>query len=288
MKGRGWKTLLSAAILGTLTFAGAARATETWYANFHTAYPAAVGSRIDSCLLCHQTASGSPSSPRNSYGIAFSAAGHSFTAINAADSDLDGFTNLVEITQFFFPGNAADHPLPAVTIAATDASASEAGPTTGVFTLTRNGSTAAALTVNYTVGGTATAGSDYTALAGSVQIPAGALTATATVTPIDDLLVETGETVVATLSANAAYTLGTPASATVTIQSDDGASLPTVTIAATDSTASEAGPTGGQFTLTRTGVTTAALTVNYTVGGTATAGAITPPSPGACRFRRVP
>ena len=46
-----------------------------------------------------------------------------------SDSEEDGFTNLAEITAFFFPGNAADHPvratLPAVTIAATDAIATE-------------------------------------------------------------------------------------------------------------------------------------------------------------------
>ena len=107
--------------------------------------------------------------------------------------------------------------LPTVTIAATDPTATEAGPTTGQFTLTRTGVTTAALTVNYTVAGTATAGSDYAALTGTVVLPAGSATATMTVTPIDDLLVEGDETVVVTLSANAAYTVGTPASATVTI-----------------------------------------------------------------------
>ena len=109
--------------------------------------------------------------------------------------------------------------------------------------MTRTGVTTAALTVNYTVAGTATAGSDYTALAGSVVIPAGSLTATVTVTPINDTAVEPDETVVATLGANAAYTVGAAASATVTIQSEDA--LPTVTIAATDPTATELGPTTG-------------------------------------------
>ena len=62
--------------------------------------------------------------------------------------------------------------------------------------------------MNYTVAGTATAGSDYTALAGSVVIPAGSLTATVTVTPINDTAVEPDETVVATLGANAATPWG--------------------------------------------------------------------------------
>ena len=113
--------------------------------------------------------------------------------------------------------------LPSVTVAATDPTATEAGVTTGTFAVSRTGSTAAALTVNYTVSGSATPGSDYTALTGSVTIPAGAASATITVTPIDDTAVEPDETVVLTLGAGAGYLVGTPGSATVTIVSDDGA-----------------------------------------------------------------
>ena len=158
-----------------------------------------------------------------------------------------------------------------MTVAATDCDRDEAGPTAGQFTVTRTGATSAALTVAYTVAGTATAGSDYAALPGSVVIPAGSATATIAVSPVNDTAIEVDETVVATISASAAYTVGAPASATVTIQSDDVA-LPTVTIAATDPTATEAGTTTGLFTVTRTGATAAALTVAYAVGGTATAG----------------
>jgi len=93
------------------------------------------------------------------------------------------------------------------------------------------------------------------------------------VTPVNDAEVESDETVIVTLGADAAYSVGTPGSATVTITSDD---KPTVTISATDATATEAGPTAGQYTVTRTGATMSALTVNFSVGGTATAGAITP------------
>ena len=163
-----------------------------------------------------------------------------------------------------------DNDLPTVTISATDATATEAGPTTGTFTVSRTGSTAAALTVNYTVSGTATSGSDYVALTASVTIPSGSATATITVTPMDDSLVESDETVIVTLAANAAYTVGTPSNATVTITSDDG--VPTVTISPSDATATEAGTTTGTFTVSRTGSTAAALTVNYTVSGTATSG----------------
>ena len=112
-------------------------------------------------------------------------------------------------------------PLPTVTIVATDSTATEAGPTTGQFTITRTGATTSALTVYYGVSGTATSGSDYNSIGTSVTIPVGSSTATITVTPINDTAVESDETVVVTLSSNAAYKVGSPSSATVTIISDD-------------------------------------------------------------------
>ena len=161
--------------------------------------------------------------------------------------------------------------LTTVTISATDPNASEAGPDSGIFTVTRSGSTSGALTVNYTVSGTASAGSDYTALAGSVTLASGSASATITVTPVDDTAVEGNETVTVTLSSNAAYSVGSPSSATITIADNDG-SAPTVSISAPDPNASEAGSDAGTFTVTRSGSTSGALTVNYTVSGTASAG----------------
>ena len=73
----------------------------------------------------------------------------------------------------------------------------------------------------YSVGGTATAVSDYGTLSGSVTIPSGAASAPITVTPVNDSLVESPETVTVTVTANAAYAVGAPSSATVTITSDD-------------------------------------------------------------------
>src|SRR6185295_9134150 len=162
----------------------------------------------------------------------------------------------------------ATFPSPTVTITTTGSTAAtEAGPKTGTFLVARTGPTTAPLTVRYTVAGSATPGSDYVALTGSVTIPAGSASATITVTPIDDTLAEADETVIATLTADDAYAIGTPGAATVTIISNDP---PTVTIAATTPTGSETGPTAGAFTVTRVGPTTAALTVLYTVAGSAT------------------
>ena len=111
--------------------------------------------------------------------------------------------------------------LQGVIIVATDTTAAETGGNTGTFTITRNDTTSAA-TVAYTVGGTATAGSDYTTLGGSVSFTAGQATATMNVLPLDDILYErTPETVIVTLAQGPNYTLGYPTGATVTISSDE-------------------------------------------------------------------
>ncbi|MEW6302831.1 MAG: S8 family serine peptidase [Verrucomicrobiota bacterium] len=159
-------------------------------------------------------------------------------------------------------------PLPTVTVTATDAAASEEGDP-GVFTVTRGGSTSAPLTVNYLLSGTAGNGTDYQSLSGTVTIGAGSSAAPVTVMPVDDATLEGDEMVTLTLSADAAYTVGTPGSANVTIaDNDQPPPLPTVTVTATDTNASESGD-AGSFTVSRTGSTSSSLTVKYFLGGTA-------------------
>jgi hypothetical protein len=115
-------------------------------------------------------------------------------------------------------------PLPAVTIAATDSGASEAGPNAGTFTITRTGSTTASLLVNLTVGGTASAGADYGAITTPITISAGSATKTVTITPVDDGALESAETVVLTVGNGSGYNVGSPSSATVTIADNDNSS----------------------------------------------------------------
>ncbi len=163
----------------------------------------------------------------------------------------------------------ADRPL--VSITATDASASETGDT-GTFTVSRSGATSSALTVGLSVSGTATNGTDDNTLPGSVVIPAGKSSVTIVVTSKSDVLTESAETVIASLSSNAAYAVDTARpKATVTIADVPVTTKPTVSIVATDASASESGDTG-TFTISRTGSTSAALTVGLTVSGTATNG----------------
>jgi hypothetical protein len=90
---------------------------------------------------------------------------------------------------------------------------------TGTFTVVRSGNTASPLAVTYNVTGNATSGSDYAALSGTVTLPAGAVSAPVTVTPVGDTLSEGSEQVIVTLTSNSSstYFLGAPTSATVTI-----------------------------------------------------------------------
>jgi subtilisin family serine protease len=110
---------------------------------------------------------------------------------------------------------------PVVSIVATDVVAGEIGDTSAAFTLSRSGGADMPLTVRYSVTGTATAGSDYVALPGSVTFPAGSATATLVVSAIDDTIPEGVETAIVTLSPDAAYIVGLQSRATALIVSDE-------------------------------------------------------------------
>jgi hypothetical protein len=146
--------------------------------------------------------------------------GHAATEMPAAQ------TNALDLVLDVFPARSGAGPSPpagppVVTITATDATAAESPLDTGTFQVSRTGSTAAPLTVSFTVGGTATPSVDYDTIGTTVTIPAGAASASITVTPKNDDLVELPETVVVTLSAGAGYSVGGANSATVTINSED-------------------------------------------------------------------
>ena len=112
----------------------------------------------------------------------------------------------------------------AVTISATDATAAEPSDN-GQFTVTMSNPSASTTTVSCTVSGNASPGADYTALSGTVTIPANATTAIIDVTVINDAIVEGNETVTVALdsiTAGAAdITIGGTNSATVTIADND-------------------------------------------------------------------
>ncbi len=156
---------------------------------------------------------------------------------------------------------------PTVTLAASDATATELGLSTGAFTVTRaGGGVTSALTVSFTHSGTAGNNSDFVFIGGSVVIPATQASATFLVTPIADNLVEINETVVLSLAASASYSIGSPSGGTVTLIDDPAI----VTLNASDAKATELGLTTGAFTFTRSGGDLGAqLTVSVARGGTA-------------------
>lgn len=92
-------------------------------------------------------------------------------------------------------------------------------------TVTRTGGSDGAVSATIgTTDGAATAGQDFTAVASSVSFAAGDSAAKAITIPLtDDALEEPAEAFTVTLSApTGGATLGTPASATITIQDNDG------------------------------------------------------------------
>ena len=167
--------------------------------------------------------------------------------------------------------------LPSITLALAPGSVQEDGSTNLVYTFTRNGDRTNGLTVNYTVGGTASLGSDYTGISTigttkTVSFAAGSATSSVVVNPTADTTVEANETVALTLAAGTGYTIGTTGAVTGTITNDDVAPLPTITLAAPAAAVAEDGAANLIYTFTRSGSTSSALSFNYTVGGTATLG----------------
>jgi acetyl esterase/lipase len=156
-----------------------------------------------------------------------------------------------------------------VSVVVSDANASEAGLDAGAFTVTRGSATAGAISINFTLSGSATSGSDYAALSGSVSIPDGQSSASIAITPVQDALVEGDETVSLTLVAGAGYTIGTPSTGTITIADDDGEAKPQVSLSLSPSNTSEGTATSINVTLTRTGSVTLPLNVTLSLTGDA-------------------
>src|SRR6185436_8079182 len=114
------------------------------------------------------------------------------------------------IGSFSLPNCSSSTPsnLPAVSVVASTATATEAGPTSGALTFSRSGDTSQPLTVHYAVSGTATAGADYVALPGVVTFDVGLASQVVPVTPIDDLTVESNENVIVSVIPDPTYVLG--------------------------------------------------------------------------------
>jgi hypothetical protein len=154
-------------------------------------------------------------------------------------------------------------PTVTVTVAAVSDAAENGGD--GTFRFTRDGDTTDPLTVSFTFGGTATHGSDYAPPGGWVMIAAGEESADLAVVPLADNLIESDETVVATVADGCtAYVGGSTDTLTI---GDDPAAVQVEKF-------SDGAETGvdGIFRFTRTGGDpTQPMTVSFYLTGTATA-----------------
>ncbi|HTL72982.1 MAG TPA: FAD-dependent oxidoreductase [bacterium] len=130
----------------------------------------------------------------------------------ATTNNLRGFLNAVEI----LPGIQTN--LPTVNLWATAATGSRQGLAPGSFTVSRNGNTTEPLTINWNISGTALNGADYQPLGFSVTLPAGMVATNIAVKPLA-VSAPTGDKVATfSLTANAAYAVGSQTSASITIQ----------------------------------------------------------------------
>jgi large repetitive protein len=168
-------------------------------------------------------------------------------------------------------GTILNDDVPSATISVSPAAVAEDGAANLVYTVTLNQAALTATSVNFTVAGTATSGTDYAAVTSPLVIAAGATTGTITVNPTADATIEADETVILTLAVGTGYTVGAPAVATGTILNDD---LPNLTISDLTAPEGNAGLTNFSFTVGLSapagpgGVTFDIATAN----GTATAG----------------
>jgi hypothetical protein len=170
-----------------------------------------------------------------------------YDALNSS-SNLD-FTGLtINSTLYFLPQwfnnkltlKVVDKANPTVGLSVSPNTVTEDGTPSLIYTFTRTGATTTALTVNYTVAGSATLGTDYTGIAATpavktVTFAANSSTATVTVDPTADTTIEANETVELKLATGTGYSIGSTAAVVGTILNDDFSSLGSYSMGAADS-----------------------------------------------------
>ena len=123
-------------------------------------------------------------------------------------------------------------------------------------------------TITFTVGGTARSGSDYFAEDLEIDLPANAETVTLTFETRDDTIVENDETLSITITPNAneTYVVGSPSSASTTIESND---LPELVI---EGGGSISEGSSGEFIIRADQPVVEDTSINYALSGSATPG----------------
>ena len=171
-----------------------------------------------------------------------------------------------------------DDDAPSLSISSPSVGEGDSGTANLTFTVTLSAASGKQVTANYVDAGTgtATAGTDYTALtAGSLTFAAGETSKTITVSVTGDTLDEGDETVEVKLSGAANATIAT-ATGTGTITDDDGATntrslLPSLSISSASVGEGDSGSTNLTFTVTLSASSSQQVTVDYADAGTGTA-----------------
>jgi Cadherin-like domain/Calx-beta domain len=169
---------------------------------------------------------------------------------------------------------------PTVGVTLNPSSVDEGGTTSLVYTFTRTGSTATALTATYSIGGTAAFGADYnqagaenfTGTTGTITFAENSATATLAIAPAADSVVEPDETVALALTGSSTYAVGNSNSLVGTIVNVPVIINipPTVNVAVNQTSVNEDDTANLAYTFTRTGDNAQALSVRYQLDGTAT------------------
>ena len=162
-----------------------------------------------------------------------------------------------------------DDPTPSISIADLQLNEGNTGTTAFTFTVTLSHPSSETVNVDYaTQNDSAIAPGDYSAIspAQTLTFVPGDTSEQFTIQVNGDTSVETNETFFANLSNNSANATMADGQAVGTINNDDT----DVTVAVSPASVSEDGATNLVYTFTRMGVNGGALTVNFSVGGTAT------------------
>ncbi len=143
----------------------------------------------------------------------------------------------------------ADDDSATITLSVSDSTAQEPS-NDGQFLVTMTKESSTNTFVTYSISGDAVGGTDYTALTGTVMIPAGSTTAVIDIDVIDDNILDDDKRAIVQLtsvsSGDPQITVGSPNKGTVTILDEDTA---VVSISASDASANESGDPGA-FTVT--------------------------------------
>ncbi|CAD7730939.1 hypothetical protein LMG31884_45510 [Xanthomonas hydrangeae] len=135
---------------------------------------------------------------------------------------------------------------PTVSITVSPSSVPEDGAANLIYTVLLDQAAQSAVSIAFSVGGSATSGTDYAAVSSPLTIPAGQTSSTITINPTADATIEADETVVISLAAGSGYSVGSPNSATGTIANDDQPSLSINDVSVNEG---NAGTTNATFTV---------------------------------------